>query len=310
MNLGLDQTKVKNKIKIDTHENDIINVCSNIEESARELYNLLKNNASKKSYSKIGKAEITVNGEKTEATCYELALKNDDIRKILSKAESEYLSYANLYVNNISQDAILEFSVKMYLKEKQLLKGEIVFQVTYNGAVDTYKIEKEANNLKITLKQPDKYNYLEANITKKGNIDSNEITYIGTISIDSEDINIKMDLDFDANFKFDQDLEIEKMTEENSVVLNEIEGTKILNILKVIMKKINDIDGIDESLLNAISELTLKKDLIQLSSKISNMAAQEEKIIEADSFNKRFNEYEGRINGANVKSLMTVVRYK
>ena len=292
-NLGIDSQDVPNKIEAESYTNIIAENTTKIEDSFRELYGLLKNNTDKTNYSKIGKTKITLNGVETSATGYELTINNNQFKNILEKAETDILK--NINTENLN----LELTVKIYLQNRTLVKCEVELQDVEKTL--SIKLEKEERGLSLS------YNNLSANqeitikIENNGNPDSNEFLYTGAVIANLGEDALKINIEFEAKFVFDSDFEITKLTNENSVILNDIEGNKVLNMLNIVIQRTLELEGAEDTLLNFIIDYELKE--TEIIKKASESA--EEQAVQA--FNSRFTAYEGTTTGINVKSVITVV---
>ena len=290
--LGMDNTNVKDKIEISNLTKDLIKNKPETIEPLTELYNILKNNTEKKNYSKLGKTKITLNGENTEANGYELNIKKNQLQPILEKSDNEIIKKLN--------ENDLNLSVKIYLKDKSLVKCEAFIESI--NKIYSINIVREENSVYIRYNNSDSDLNYELNVSKKGSLDSGEVEFFGTITYELKgDKNTHGTIEFDAKFKFVDDLEITELTKENCAVLNEYEPNQVLNVLNYFIEKIYETEGVNESLLGKFLEKNKEK--INAITSASTRANSEE----IQTFNNRFIQYQGTITGINVKSLITII---
>ena len=290
--LGMDNTNVKDKIEISNLTKDLIKNKPETIEPLTELYNILKNNTEKKNYSKLGKTKITLNGENTEANGYELNIKKNQLQPILEKSDNEIIKKLN--------ENDLNLSVKIYLKDKSLVKCEAFIESI--NKIYSINIVREENSVYIRYNNSDSDLNYELNVSKKGSLDSGEVEFFGTITYELKgDKNTHGTIEFDAKFKFVDDLEITELTKENCAVLNEYEPNQVLNVLNYFIEKIYETEGVNESLLGKFLEKNEEK--INAITSASTRANSEE----IQTFNNRFIQYQGTITGINVKSLITII---
>ncbi len=294
--LGLNNSKTKNNFEI----NDYIkkNVAKEVSgklpetnETLRELFVLLRDNTDKTNYAKLSKTKIDLNGEEVDAGGYELSLRSEQFSNILDKTENEMLTVLNN--KNVS------FSQKIYLKDKKLVKTEITMD-NPNGSTIVH-ISKDSSKLYIKYYDMDNDKDYILTVNKSGNIDSDEISYWGSLNYKSQEKNLYLDLSFSGSFKFNTEIKVEDINKDNSKLLNEYDGKEVLKIMQVVIENIRERDNFEGSICEKILNDYLEKN------KALKVAIDQAYQEEVQKFNSRFTEYEGEITGVNVKSLITVI---
>ena len=294
--LGLNNSKTKNNFEINDYikknvAKEVSGKLPEVNETLRELFILLRDNTDKTNYAKLSKTKIDLNGEEVDAGGYELSLKSEQFSNILDKTENEMLTVLNN--KNVS------FSEKIYLKDKKLVKTEIAID-NPNGSTIVH-ISKDSSKLYIKYYDMDNDKDYILTLNKNGDIDSDEISYWGSLNYKSKEKNMYLDLSFSTSFKFNTDIEVEDINEDNSKLLNEYDGKEVLKIMQIILEKVRARDNFEGSICEKILNNYLEKN------KALNTAIEQAYKEEVQKFNSRFTEYEGEITGVNVKSLITVI---
>ena len=288
--IGLDSSNIPNKIELGNYIEENTEEVTSIQETAKELYNLLKNNTDKTNYSKLSKSTININGTNTEVAGYELSLNSKKLNEILSKSNNDVLK--NLAENN------LELSAKIYLQNKNLVKCSIIMQDADRAY--SIRLEKDSTNLSLVFNNSNEGQYIKIEVTTNGDVNSDSISYIANISINSDEENLTMNIELEAEFKFNSTLDITSL-KDNSILLNDYSGDEVSKILQVIIERIFEKEGVNDSLLGiGVNPILESSELIK--STQENLDTQA-----IEMFNSRFTAYEGVTTGVSVKSLLTVV---
>ena len=307
-NLGLGDVDIPNKIEVQTYEDKIATSQNDFTSFFKDLYNALKNGTNKNNYAKLGKSIIEINGNKTEVTGYELTLKAEAFKNILSQInqnQSEAMGTLGTVLTQIlNTDDIsslnLGISTKIYIKDKKLVKVEINIKDESN--TQCIGISKTSNNLIAEINNQEGMQFL-ADITRNGDTNSDKVIYQATFGILSTQDSMQLDLEVEASINFNSDFEITELNGENSVTLNNIEGEKIINLLQVVVQKVQSDTGFNDTILASIINL-----VSQITGSINTVDTTQVQTQEIQIFNSRFTAYEGEQNGTSIKALTSVIQ--
>lgn len=236
---------------LDTDKIELFNN-KNIEEKIEkinftELTDVFKNIAeqtSKENYSNLGKTQIEFNGENVEAKAYELKLSREEFKQI-------YASNSN--TNEIIQilNGEYDFSQIIYVYEEKLVKTEIIMKDESSSSIQiTKKFEEQNDSLLIQIDGDNEIQILIEMIKTQvnGNLINLEI-----ISSDAEILaEINIDIKFNANNK------ITELTDENSVVINDMSTEEITKIAETVINMAKQKEGIEDTIIGIIYEMSIQ----------------------------------------------------
>lgn len=293
-------TSANNKIEITKNENKseiLYNVILEIEDSESNPYKFnldikyagLENlEEITESYNLKIETPYTDNSLNSETKILSKEEEKSAVETMVADAKSEKLlkgenadTITDTDIQNILNSGNNEFYANMEV-EKQ---DEITFKITFINTSDEFLIN---NKGKIT-KEPDK-NERKDEKTKK----TEKIQY---------------ETNFENKVKFVPNINIEKLTSENTVILNDKEQEYVDNLLSAIEQRWKDVNGQFMEELEASEEQNPIKYIIPTYILPQNANGQNTNQEEVNEFNAKFELYQStNSKGATVKGLLTTIQ--
>lgn len=293
-------TSANNKIEITKNENKsetLYNIILEVEDSESNPYKFnldikyvgLENlEEITESYNLKIETPYTDNSLNSETKILSKEEEKSAVETMVADAKSEKLlkgenadTITDTDIQNILNSGNNEFYVNMEV-EKQ---DEITFKITFINTSDEFLIN---NKGKIT-KEPDK-NERKDEKTK-------------------ETEKIQYETNFENKVKFVPNINIEKLTSENTVILNDKEQEYVDNLLSAIEQRWKDVNGQFMEELEASEEQNPIKYIIPTYILPQNANGQNTNQEEVNEFNAKFELYQStNSKGATVKGLLTTIQ--
>lgn len=227
---------------------------SNVEEAFEEtkfaitdLFKKIAEQTKKENYSNLGKEELEFNGTNIEAKVYELKLNEEEIKQIYSSIDNKN---ASKIIEFLKEKLGSSFSQIIYIYEGNLVKTEI----SLNGEKFKVKIVKN-------LEMPN--NKLTIEIVESGRMqliidifkNSNEKYLVEFEITDNEDTENKILVNMDVDIKFNTNNTISKLTDENSVIINDMSAEEIAQIAETVVKMTEEKEGIEDTIIGIFQSI-------------------------------------------------------
>ena len=276
---------------------------------------------------------LTLNKEETANIIGKISqeLENVGLIQNVSKEDIEKAINAIKTENNATNEFLKIIVKKDGNITISIAKTTLGIQITDNKITVTLINSESENNAEITIEKLEnenqltykiEYSMLDAEIksgaffeAQYSDLTSQNVkeNYIFGIKIDNDGEKIAYEYDFDISKKFVDNIEIQELTENNSVVLSDASNEYIAALIVALKGKISEINssqmqalGIQENENPLIYATPLGYTLYQMNNIINNVGEKVEEV-SVEVFNAQFLSYEGIQKGASIKSLVRVV---
>ncbi len=272
---------------------------------------------------------------------YTLTLTEQEVQNILSQF-LEKLKQDNIILNKVSESLgnnsqELEQAIDNLLEqlgEIEETNGENLTIILSMEQDKPTKIELQIPNLTISLQKIETQDTLSFEISIEINQDNQNVSVtasanfngMGTEQVEenySLDLNTEVDeqpIDIEYNFEntisFVDSVEIENLTEDTAMILNNYSGEQIAILIQAIANRITEVDqnqmeelGIENGVNPIINMLPLTNLGMNMYNEANDVVSNDEDLSDMakQSFNAKFLKYEGAINGVMVKTMLAEV---
>ncbi len=231
-----------------------------------EFFTKVAEQTSKEQYSNLGKTQIQLNGQNVEVKAYELKLNNEEMKNICASINTGD-SDTNEFIDNFKQsieNSKFNFSQTIYIYEEKLAMIEIKIEGEDYQAKVAKEIGTQNDNLTIQIITPDKQQVTIDILPTLTN--ENEKCLINFEIADNEDGEYKFSANINMNVKFNAENTIKELTDENSVIINDMSEEELKKIVETIVKHVQEKEGIEDTVIG------LFQSIVEMNSNIINNA--------------------------------------
>ena len=231
-----------------------------------EFFTKVAEQTSKEQYSNLGKTQIQLNGQNVEVKAYELKLNNEEMKNICASINTGD-SDTNEVIDNFKQsieNSKFNFSQTIYIYEEKLAMIEIKIEGEDYQAKVAKEIGTQNDNLTIQIITPDKQQVTIDILPTLTN--ENEKCLINFEIADNEDGEYKFSANINMNVKFNAENTIKELTDENSVIINDMSEEELKKIVETIVKHVQEKEGIEDTVIG------LFQSIVEMNSNIINNA--------------------------------------
>ena len=231
-----------------------------------EFFTKVAEQTSKEQYSNLGKTQIQLNGQNVEVKAYELKLNNEEMKNICASINTGD-SDTNEFIDNFKQsieNSKFNFSQTIYIYEEKLAMIEIKIEGEDYQAKVAKEIGTQNDNLTIQIITPDKQQVTIDILPTLTN--ENEKCLINFEIADNEDGEYKFSANINMNVKFNAENTIKELTDENSVIINDMSEEELKKIVETIVKHVQEKEGIEDTVIG------LFQTIVEMNSNIINNA--------------------------------------
>lgn len=231
-----------------------------------EFFTKVAEQTSKEQYSNLGKTQIQLNGQNVEVKAYELKLNNEEMKNICASINTEDFD-TNKFMDNFKQsieNSKFNLSQTIYVYEEKLAMIEIKIEGEDYQAKVAKEIGTQNEKLIIKIVTPDKQQVTIDILPTLTN--ENEKCLINFEIADNEDGEYKFSANINMNVKFNAENTIKELTDENSVIINDMSEEELKKIVETIVKHVQEKEGIEDTVIG------LFQSIVEMNSNIINNA--------------------------------------
>lgn len=258
------------KIELSNYSSQIDESIEEVKTVCTEFFTKVAEQTSKEQYSNLGKTQIELNGSSVEAKKYELKLNSEEIKQICDSINIDNSDISEV-IKNI-KNSKFDFTQTIYVYEEKLIKIEITINGEDYQARITKNIGTQNDNLTIQITTSEEMKVI-IDILKTSN-EKYVMSYEVTGSGDTENkllVNVNMDI------KFNVDNTVEELTDENSVIINDMSIEEIEKIKETVVMLVKEKEGIEDTIIGFFQSIMQIKDeaTSEAESAIEERASQE-----------------------------------
>lgn len=258
------------KIELSNYSSQIDESIEEVKTACTEFFTKVAEQTSKEQYSNLGKTQIELNGSSVEAKKYELKLNSEEIKQICDSINIDNSDISEV-IKSI-KNSKFDFTQTIYVYEEKLIKIEITINGEDYQARITKNIGTQNDNLTIQITTSEEMKVI-IDILKTSN-EKYVMSYEVTGSGDTENkllVNVNMDI------KFNVDNTVEELTDENSVIINDMSIEEIEKIKETVGMLVKEKEGIEDTIIGFFQSIMQIKDeaTSEAESAIEERASQE-----------------------------------
>ena len=258
------------KIELSNYSSQIDESIEEVKTVCTEFFTKVAEQTSKEQYSNLGKTQIELNGSSVEAKKYELKLNSEEIKQICDSINIDNSDISEV-IKSI-KNSKFDFTQTIYVYEEKLIKIEITINGEDYQARITKNIGTQNDNLTIQITTSEEMKVI-IDILKTSN-EKYVMSYEVTGSGDTENkllVNVNMDI------KFNVDNTVEELTDENSVIINDMSIEEIEKIKETVVMLVKEKEGIEDTIIGFFQLIMQIKDeaTSEAESAIEERASQE-----------------------------------
>ncbi len=258
------------KIELSNYSSQIDESIEEVKTVCTEFFTKVAEQTSKEQYSNLGKTQIELNGSSVEAKKYELKLNSEEIKQICDSINIDNSDISEV-IKSI-KNSKFDFTQTIYVYEEKLIKIEITINGEDYQAKITKNIGTQNDNLTIQITTSEEMKVI-IDILKTSN-EKYVMSYEVTGSGDTENkllVNVNMDI------KFNVDNTVEELTDENSVIINDMSIEEIEKIKETVGMLVKEKEGIEDTIIGFFQSIMQIKDeaTSEAESAIEERASQE-----------------------------------
>lgn len=258
------------KIELSNYSSQIDESIEEVKTVCTEFFTKVAEQTSKEQYSNLGKTQIELNGSSVEAKKYELKLNSEEIKQICDSINIDNSDISEV-IKSI-KNSKFDFTQTIYVYEEKLIKIEITINGEDYQARITKNIGTQNDNLTIQIITSEEMKVI-IDILKTSN-EKYVMSYEVTGSGDAENkllVNVNMDI------KFNVDNTVEELTDENSVIINDMSIEEIEKIKETVVMLVKEKEGIEDTIIGFFQSIMQIKDeaTSEAESAIEERASQE-----------------------------------
>lgn len=258
------------KIELSNYSSQIDESIEEVKTVCTEFFTKVAEQTSKEQYSNLGKTQIELNGSSVEAKKYELKLNSEEIKQICDSINIDNSDISEV-IKSI-KNSKFDFTQTIYVYEEKLIKIEITINGEDYQARITKNIGTQNDNLTIQITTSEEMKVI-IDILKTSN-EKYVMSYEVTGSGDTENkllVNVNMDI------KFNVDNTVEELTDENSVIINDMSIEEIEKIKETVGMLVKEKEGIEDTIIGFFQSIMQIKDeaTSEAESAIEERASQE-----------------------------------
>lgn len=258
------------KIELSNYSSQIDESIEEVKTVCTEFFTKVAEQTSKEQYSNLGKTQIELNGSSVEAKKYELKLNSEEIKQICDSINIDNSDISEV-IKSI-KNSKFDFTQTIYVYEEKLIKIEITINGEDYQARITKNIGTQNDNLTIQITTYEEMKVI-IDILKTSN-EKYVMSYEVTGSGDTENkllVNVNMDI------KFNVDNTVEELTDENSVIINDMSIEEIEKIKETVGMLVKEKEGIEDTIIGFFQSIMQIKDeaTSEAESAIEERASQE-----------------------------------
>lgn len=258
------------KIELSNYSSQIDESIEEVKTVCTEFFTKVAEQTSKEQYSNLGKTQIELNGSSVEAKKYELKLNSEEIKQICDSINIDNSDISEV-IKSI-KNSKFDFTQTIYVYEEKLIKIEITINGEDYQARITKNIGTQNDNLTIQITTSEEMKVI-IDILKTSN-EKYVMSYEVTGSGDTENkllVNVNMDI------KFNVDNTVEELTDENSVIINDMSIEEIEKIKETVVMLVKEKEGIEDTIIGFFQSIMQIKDeaTSEAESAIEERASQE-----------------------------------
>lgn len=258
------------KIELSNYSSQIDESIEEVKTVCTEFFTKVAEQTSKEQYSNLGKTQIELNGSSAEAKKYELKLNSEEIKQICDSINIDNSDISEV-IKSI-KNSKFDFTQTIYVYEEKLIKIEITINGEDYQARITKNIGTQNDNLTIQITTSEEMKVI-IDILKTSN-EKYVMSYEVTGSGDTENkllVNVNMDI------KFNVDNTVEELTDENSVIINDMSIEEIEKIKETVGMLVKEKEGIEDTIIGFFQSIMQIKDeaTSEAESAIEKRASQE-----------------------------------
>lgn len=258
------------KIELSNYSSQIDESIEEVKTVCTEFFTKVAEQTSKEQYSNLGKTQIELNGSSVEAKKYELKLNSEEIKQICDSINIDNSDISEV-IKSI-KNSKFDFTQTIYVYEEKLIKIEITINGEDYQARITKNIGTQNDNLTIQITTSEEMKVI-IDILKTSN-EKYVMSYEVTGSGDAENkllVNVNMDI------KFNVDNTVEELTDENSVIINDMSIEEIEKIKETVVMLVKEKEGIEDTIIGFFQSIMQIKDeaTSEAESAIEERASQE-----------------------------------
>lgn len=230
------------KIELSNYSSQIDESIEEVKTVCTEFFTKVAEQTSKEQYSNLGKTQIELNGSSVEAKKYELKLNSEEIKQICDSINIDNSDISEV-IKSI-KNSKFDFTQTIYVYEEKLIKIEITINGEDYQARITKNIGTQNDNLTIQITTSEEMK-VTIDILKTSN-EKYVMSYEVTGSGDTENkllVNVNMDI------KFNVDNTVEELTDENSVIINDMSIEEIEKIKETVVMLVKEKEGIEDTII-------------------------------------------------------------
>lgn len=241
------------KIELSNYSSQIDESIEEVKTACTEFFTKVAEQTSKEQYSNLGKTQIELNGSSVEAKKYELKLNSEEIKQICDSINIDNSDISEV-IKSI-KNSKFDFTQTIYVYEEKLIKIEITINGEDYQARITKNIGTQNDNLTIQITTSEEMKVI-IDILKTSN-EKYVMSYEVTGSGDTENkllVNVNMDI------KFNVDNTVEELTDENSVIINDMSIEEIEKIKETVVMLVKEKEGIEDTIIGFFQSIMQIKD--------------------------------------------------
>ena len=241
------------KIELSNYSSQIDESIEEVKTVCTEFFTKVAEQTSKEQYSNLGKTQIELNGSSVEAKKYELKLNSEEIKQICDSINIDNSDISEV-IKSI-KNSKFDFTQTIYVYEEKLIKIEITINGEDYQARITKNIGTQNDNLTIQITTSEEMKVI-IDILKTSN-EKYVMSYEVTGSGDTENkllVNVNMDI------KFNVDNTVEELTDENSVIINDMSIEEIEKIKETVVMLVKEKEGIEDTIIGFFQSIMQIKD--------------------------------------------------
>lgn len=241
------------KIELSNYSSQIDESIEEVKTVCTEFFTKVAEQTSKEQYSNLGKTQIELNGSSVEAKKYELKLNSEEIKQICDSINIDNSDISEV-IKSI-KNSKFDFTQTIYVYEEKLIKIEITINGEDYQSRITKNIGTQNDNLTIQITTSEEMKVI-IDILKTSN-EKYVMSYEVTGSGDTENkllVNVNMDI------KFNVDNTVEELTDENSVIINDMSIEEIEKIKETVGMLVKEKEGIEDTIIGFFQSIMQIKD--------------------------------------------------
>ena len=241
------------KIELSNYSSQIDESIEEVKTVCTEFFTKVAEQTSKEQYSNLGKTQIELNGSSVEAKKYELKLNSEEMKQICDSINIDNSDISEV-IKSI-KNSKFDFTQTIYVYEEKLIKIEITINGEDYQARITKNIGTQNDNLTIQITTSEEMKVI-IDILKTSN-EKYVMSYEVTGSGDTENkllVNVNMDI------KFNVDNTVEELTDENSVIINDMSIEEIEKIKETVVMLVKEKEGIEDTIIGFFQSIMQIKD--------------------------------------------------